>query len=89
MAWVRGGEHLLESRRDCFGVFGVDRDCPGEFGKYINHSENVPHSTVVPGNTMHIGQVCLPLTIDPRHIGVVSGKPTARQLVQRINLLAP
>ena len=89
MAWVRGGEHLLESRHDCLGVLGMDWDCPGEFGKYINHGENVLHTTILPGDTFHIGQVGLPLRIDPRHIDVVPGELTARRLVQRIGLLAP
>ena len=89
MAWVRGGEHLLESRRDCLGVFGVNRDCRGEFGKYFIYGKNVPHSTVLPGDTMHISQVGLPLSIDPRHIGVVPNELTARWLVQRIGLFAP
>ena len=89
MGWVRGSEHQHERRRDCLGVFGAHRDCLGKFGKYINHGENVLHSTVVPGDTLHIGQVGLPLGIDPRHIGVVPGEPTARRLVQRIGLLAP
>ena len=89
MAWVRGGEHLLECRRDCLGVLGVDRDCLGKLGKNINQDEKVPHSAVLLGDTLHIGQICLPLSIAPRHIGMVSGKPTARRLVQRIGLLAP
>ena len=89
MAWVCGIEHLLESSRDCLGVLGVDRNCPGNFGKYINHGENVPHFTVLPGDTLHIGQVSLLLSIDPRLIGVVPGEPTARRLVQRIEVLAP
>ena len=39
-------------------------------------------------NTLHIGKIGLLLGIDSRHIGVVLGKPTARQLVQRIGFLA-
>ena len=89
MAWVRGDEHLPERRRDCFGVLGVDRNYPREFGKYINYGEKVPYSTVLPGDTLHIGQVGLPMSIDSRHICVVPGEPTARRLVQRIGLLAP
>ena len=89
MAWVRGGEHLPERRRDCLGVLGVDWNCLREFGKYINYGEKVPYYTVLPGDTLHIGQVGLPLSIDPRHIGVVPNEPTARWLVQRIGLLAP
>ena len=69
MLWVRSGELLFESRRDCFGVFKVDRNCPGEFEKYINHSKNVFHSTVLAGDFLHIGKVNLLLSIDPRYIG--------------------
>ena len=78
---VRGAEHLPERRCDCLGVLGVDRDCPGELGKYINDGEKVLHSAILPGATLHIGQVGLPLGIDSRHIGVVPGDPTARWLV--------
>ena len=53
------------------------------------HGKNVPHSTVLPGDTLHIGQVGMPLSIDSSHIGVVPGEPTARRLVERIGLLAP
>ena len=67
----------------------MDRDSPGELGEYINYSEQIPNSTVLLGNTLHFGQVGLALSIDPRHIGVVPGKPTASKLVQRISLLAP
>ena len=88
VAWVRSCEHLPESSRNCLGVFRVDRHRPGELKKYINHGKRVPHSAVLPGDTLHIGQVGLPLSIDPRHIGVVSDEPTARRLVQRIGLLA-
>ena len=87
MAWVRGFEHLSESRRNCLGIFGVNRHRPGKVGKYINHGEKVPHSAVLPGDTLHIGQVGVQLSIDLRHIAVVTGKPTARRLVQRIGLL--
>ena len=73
VAWVRGFEHLPESRRDCLGVFGVERHRPCELGKYINHGEKVPHSAVLHGDTLHIGQVGLLLSIDPRHIGMVPG----------------
>ena len=62
---VRSGEHVLECHRDCLGDRGVDRDCLGEFGKYINHGKQVPHSAVLLGDTLHIGQVGLPLSIDP------------------------
>ena len=55
MAWFRGGEHLPESRRDCLGVLGVDRNCPGELGKYIYYAEKVLHSILLPGNDLHIG----------------------------------
>ena len=89
VAWVRGGEHLPEYRRDWLGVFGVDRDWPGKLGKYINHGKEVPHSAVLVGDTLHLGEVGLPLSIDPRHIGVVPDKPTAHRLVQRIGLIAP
>ena len=88
MAWVRGCEYLPESRRDCLGVFGVNRHCPGELGKYINYGVKLFHSAVLPGDTLHIGQVSLPLSIDSRHIGMVPGKPTERRLEQRIGLLA-
>ena len=89
VAWVRGCEHLSYARRDCPGVLAVNRDCPGKCGKYINHNEKVPHSTILPGDTLHIGKVGLPLRIDPRYIGVVPGEPMARRLVQRIGLLNP
>ena len=88
MAWVCGCKHLPERRCDCLGVLGVNRDCLRKLGKYINHGKKVPHSAVLLGDTLHIGQVGLPLSIDPRNIGVVPGKPTARRLVQRISLLA-
>ena len=65
------------------------KDCQGKFKKYINHGEQVPHSAVLPGDTLHIGQIGLPLSIDSRLIGVRFGEPTARRLVQRIGLLAP
>ena len=67
----------------------MDRDCLNELGKYIIYGEQEPHSTVLPVNTLHIGQGCMPLGIDARHITVVHGKPTARRLLQRISLLAP
>ena len=86
--WVRNFEHLPESHRDCLGVLGVNRHRPGEFGKYINHGEKVPHFAVLPGDTLHIGQVGLPQRIDPRQIGVVPDEPTASWLVQRIGRLA-
>ena len=57
--------------------------------KYINHGKKVPYSAVLLGDTLHIGQVGLPLSIDLRHISVVPGKPTPHRLVQRISLLAP
>ena len=89
MAWVCGGEKLTERRRDCIGGFGINRDCLGKLEIYINHGANVPHFIVLPGDTLHIGQVGLVLSNDIRHIGMVSGKPTAHRLVQRIGLLAP
>ena len=88
MTWVRGFKNLPKSRRNFFGVNGVDRHRPGELGKYINHCEKVPHSAVLPGDTLHIGQIGLPLSIDPRHIYMVSSNPTVRRLVQPIGLLA-
>ena len=54
VAWVRGCEHLTESRRDCLCVLEVYRDCPGKLGKYINHGEQVPRSTVLHVDTLHI-----------------------------------
>ena len=88
MTWIRSGKHLPERRRDCHGVFRMDRDCTRDFGKYINYGKKVPHSTVLPGDTLYIDEVGLPLSIDPRHICMVAREPTARRLVQRINLLA-
>ena len=41
----------------------------------------------MPSDTLHIGQVSLPLSIYPRYIRVVPGEPTARRLVKRIGLL--
>ena len=86
--WACNCEHLPENRRKFLGVFGVDRHRLSELGKYINHGEKVPHFAVMPGDTLHIGKVGLPLSIDPRHICMVPRKPTARRLVQRIGLLA-
>ena len=80
---------MPECRRDCFGVLKDDRNCLGTLDKHINHCTKVSHFTVLPGNTLHIGQVGLPLSIDPSHIGMVFAEPTARWLVQRIGLLAP
>ena len=37
VAYFRGGYQLLECRRDCFGLIGVDRNCIGKHEKYINH----------------------------------------------------
>ena len=78
---------FAQSRRDCLGVLGVDRDRPGELEKYLNHLKTIPDSAVIFGDTLHINQFGLPLSIDPRHIGMGSGKPTARWIVQRINQL--
>ena len=78
MAWVRGHEHLVECRGYCLSVFKVDRNRPGELGKYVNYGEQVPHSAVLPGDALHISKVGLPLGIDPRHIRMVPGEPTAR-----------
>ena len=89
MAWVRGFELLPESRRDCLGVLGVDWNCPGKLGKYINHGKKVPRSTALFGDTLQIGKVGLPLSIDTRHICIVLREPTARRLVQRMGLFAP
>ena len=49
----------------------------------------MPHFTVLPGNSLHIGQVGFSLSIYFRHIGVVPEEPTVRRLVQRIGMLAP
>ena len=89
VARVRGLERLVERRGYCFGVFGVDRNHPGKLRKYVNYGEQIPHSAVLSSDTLHIGQIDLPLSIDPRYIGVVPVKPTARRLVYRIGLLAP
>ena len=88
MAWVYGCKHLPERCCDCLGVLGVDRNCARKLGKYVNHGKKVPQSAVLLGDNLHIGQVDLPLNIDPRNIGVVPGIPTARRLVQRISLIA-
>ena len=88
MAWMCDSKHLTERRRGCLGIFEVDLDCPNKYRKHSNYGENLPQSTVLPGDTLHIGQVNLPLSIYPRHVGVVSGQPTARRLVQRISLHA-
>ena len=66
----------------------MDRDIPRKLEKYINYGNKEPHFAVLLGDTLNIGQVGLPLSIDPRNIGVVPGKPTALRIVQRINLLA-
>ena len=88
MAWFCGGEHLLDSPRNCLALLGVYSECPSEFGKYINHGEKVSHYIALPGDTLHIGQVGLTLSIDTRYINVVPRESTARLLVQRIGLLA-
>ena len=64
IAWVRGDEHLFKCRRDCFGVLGMYRHCPGKLKEYINNGEQLYHSTVLTGDILHIGQVGLPLRID-------------------------
>ena len=80
--------HLAESRHDFLGVCGVDRNCSGKLGKFINNSKTIFNLTVIVGDTLHIYQVGLLLSIDSRYIDVVSGEPTARRLVQRIKLHA-
>ena len=56
--------------------------------KYINLGKKVHYFAVLLGDTLHIGQVGLLLSIDPRNIVGVYGKPTTRRLVQHISLLA-
>ena len=75
---MRGHEHLVECQGYCLSVFGVDRNRPGELGKYVNYGEQVPHFAVMPGNALRISKVGLKQGIDPRHIGMVPGEPTAR-----------
>ena len=88
VAWVHGGEYLVDCRFNGLGVFGVYLHRLAILGEDINHSDKVPHFAVVHSDALHIRKVGFPLRFDPRYIGLVPCDLTARGLVQRIGLLA-